>query len=407
MTRSVANRPDCRCLHVCAVAAATMFLMFCLFDDSFGSSPAERTPAQSFTDTTVVLPPAARGDDDWFDLSSFMDQPYGFLPLVEPITEPAVGYGLWFGPMFISKPHGVQKAGWAMPNISYVGGMWTESNTWGTMAMDLRNWMDQRLQTAVAVLYASIKLDFHGIGSDAILKDNPIHYTLRPLLGAVRVKYRLGMSNFWVGLGYVYATTKIEMDIPDQFPRLQDIRRDSDIGGLVPVATYDSRDNVFTPTFGTVAEVSGMFCAKFLGGDAVFQKASAVIMQYVPLDPTLTLGVRGDGFFTFGDVPFYAYPYITLRGAAAMRYQGEEVAQGEMEMRWQFWKRLSLIGFVGYGVAWNDFEFLQNPVKVWTGGTGLRYELARRYGLHFGVDVAWSPDDFAIYLAFGSAWLRP
>jgi hypothetical protein len=42
-----------------------------------------------------------------------------------------------------------------------------------------------------------------------------------------------------------------------------------------------------------------------------------------------------------------------------------------------------------------------------TGGTGFRYEVARRYGLHMGVDVAFGPDDPAIYVQFGSAWLRP
>ena len=216
------------------------------------------------------------------------------------------------------------------------------------------------------------------------------------------------MSNFWVGTGYQYSTTTVEMDIPqERFPQVEDIRKDSDVGGVLASLTFDSRDNVFTPLGGTVGEISGTFNSKALGGDAAFQSYSATILQYYSPDPTVTFGLRGDGLGAFGDVPFYMYPYITLRGAAAMRYQGEEVAQAEFETRWQFWKRLSLIGFVGYGIAWNNLEFLENQVKIWTYGTGLRYELARRYGLHFGVDVAWSPDDFAIYLQFGSAWMRP
>jgi hypothetical protein len=31
--------------------------------------------------------------DGWLDLSGFLDTAYGFVPLVMPITEPAVGYG--------------------------------------------------------------------------------------------------------------------------------------------------------------------------------------------------------------------------------------------------------------------------------------------------------------------------
>jgi hemolysin activation/secretion protein len=97
-------------------------------------------------------------------------------------------------------------------------------------------------------------------------------------------------------------------------------------------------------------------------------------------------------------------PYISLRGAAAFRYQGDEVAQIESEVRWQFWKRFSLVGFVGGGAAWNNGAQFQNTDAIMTGGTGFRYELAREYGLHVGVDVAFSRDTTAVYLQIGSAW---
>ena len=32
-------------------------------------------------------------EDGWADVSGFLDEAYGFLPVVIPITEPAVGYG--------------------------------------------------------------------------------------------------------------------------------------------------------------------------------------------------------------------------------------------------------------------------------------------------------------------------
>jgi len=41
------------------------------------------------------------------------------------------------------------------------------------------------------------------------------------------------------------------------------------------------------------------------------------------------------------------------------------------------------------------------------GGAGFRYELARAYGLHMGLDVARGPDDTAVYIQIGSAWARP
>ena len=70
-------------------------------------------------------------------------------------------------------------------------------------------------------------------------------------------------------------------------------------------------------------------------------------------------------------------------------------------MRWQCWKRYSLVGVVGAGAAWNDFERVDDTVTVVTGGAGFRYELAREYGLHAGLDVAFGPDNAAIYIVLG------
>ena len=64
-------------------------------------------------------------------------------------------------------------------------------------------------------------------------------------------------------------------------------------------------------------------------------------------------------------------------------------------------------GFGGFGAAWNDFEHLDGQRTIQTGGAGFRYEIARRYGIHAGLDLAFGPDETAIYVQVGSAWARP
>jgi hypothetical protein len=49
-------------------------------DEPSPVSATTRTPSKIFS-----------AEDGWLDLSGFMDQSYGFAPLVIPITEPAVG----------------------------------------------------------------------------------------------------------------------------------------------------------------------------------------------------------------------------------------------------------------------------------------------------------------------------
>jgi outer membrane protein assembly factor BamA len=176
---------------------------------------------------------------------------------------------------------------------------------------------------------------------------------------------------------------------------------------VTPSLTYDTRDNIFTPTRGAYFEASAGVFSPALGADDEFQRASLLGMYYVPVCPRLYLGIRGSASASFGNEPFYLRPFISLRGVPIMRYQGEEVAQIEGELRWQFWKRFSLIGFAGGGAAWTHLERFENSRKLITGGAGLRYEIARKYGIHMGLDVARGPDNTAIYVQIGSAWARP
>ena len=346
-------------------------------------------------------------DDGWLDLSEFLGERYGFIPLVIPITEPAVGYGAAGVLAFIDKPMGEAQAGFGRPNITAVGGLATENGTRGAMAGNVHHWLDDRLQTLVGVVRASVNLDFYGIGQDGPLKNHPLTYNLEPLGGVFQAKYRIGQSRVWAGLSYALAVTQVQFDAPATAPGLPDFQRESRVGGLTPSLTYDSRDNIFTPLRGTYVEARAGLFSQALGGDGEFQRVTLTAMHFLPLHPKVTLGVRGDAALSFGDVPFYLRPFIALRGAQVMRYQGEDVAQVEAELRWQFWKRFSLVGFAGVGAAWNDFERFDKTLTVVTGGTGFRYELARKYGLHMGLDVAFGPDTTAIYVQFGSAWMRP
>jgi outer membrane protein assembly factor BamA len=309
--------------------------------------------------------------------------------------------------MFLSKPLPNPEAGLGRPNITAVGGFGTENGTWGTFAGDMRYWFDEHVQTLVGVVYASVNLDYYGVGDDPALANNPLRYNLEPIGGTLRGKYRFGDSRIWAGLNYALVSTKVSFDEPAGTPGVPAFQHESKVGGFTPSLTYDTRDNFFTPTRGTYLEGSaGLFSPAF-GADNNFQRANLVAMQFVPLDSKLFLGVRADGAASFGNEPFYLRPYISLRGAPTLRYQGEEIAQIETELRWQFWERFSVVGFAGTGAAWNNLEHFNSTQTIVTGGTGFRYEIARKYGIHMGLDVAVGPHDTAVYIQIGSSWARP
>jgi outer membrane protein assembly factor BamA len=287
-----------------------------------------------------------------------------------------------------------------------VGGMATENGSQAGVVGDLRHWLDDRLQTRVFAVDGSINLDFFGVGEDAALDASPLRYNLDPRGVSVEARCRLDDSLWWLGLGYVLSRVDVAFEDAAS-TALPVFERRSEIGGLMPSLTFDSRDNMFTPTAGTFLETTVGLYDDSLGGDHDFQRVCVLGMHFVPLAERWFLGVRGDAAATFGDVPFYLEPFVVLRGVPMLRYQGETMVSGEAELRWQFWERFSLVGFDGAGALWNDFERYEDGSSAIAGGVGVRYELAREYGIHAGIAVAFGPEDTVLYIQVGSAWARP
>jgi hemolysin activation/secretion protein len=97
-------------------------------------------------------------------------------------------------------------------------------------------------------------------------------------------------------------------------------------------------------------------------------------------------------------------PYVDLRGVPAMRLQDRRTAVVETEVRWNVTPRWAMIGFVGAARAWGSFTSFADGTDSIGRGVGFRYLVARRLGLHVGMDYARSTQDHAIYLQVGSAW---
>jgi hypothetical protein len=365
------------------------------------------TKAGPSAKTATKPKPPEPARDKWPDASAFLDKKYGFLPIVSLITEPAVGYGASGGLMFLSKSFGDAAAGLGRPNITYVGGMGTANRSWGVFGTDVRYWLKDHLQTLFVAIYTSVNLDFYGIGKSDVLQNDPLRYNLNPRGGMAQVKYRFGETSFWAGLNTRVVSTAVSFDAPEGTPELPDFDRTSNISGVTALGVYDSRNNVFTTTRGTYAEANvGMF-GQWPNNSGPLGRGELLVIQYVPLPFRVYLGMRGQFRTTFGDAPFYFLPYVSMRGVPQMRYQGEQVAQLEAELRWQFWQRLSVVGFAGGGGAWTQFEKFDGAQGVFAGGGGVRYEVARKFGIHAGVDVAASRDTVAFYIQVGSAWSRP
>jgi hypothetical protein len=347
-------------------------------------------------------------EDGWFDVSGFLDTAYGFLPVVVPITEPAVGYGAAGALVFVDRKTPERGQRYTRPNIAAIGGLATENGTRGLFAGHLGTWMDGRLRTLAGAADADVNLEFFGLGGDRAPSGTALDYTVAATGGVASASYRLGDTPVWLGLRYAMAKTSIDLDgpllgLPGVSPQDLDLR----LAALTPSITLDMRDSFFTPTQGWYADLSVPVFREALGSDRDFQKVAVTAMHYRPLSRSLFFAVRGTARSSSDGTPFYLRPFVMLRGVQALRYQGEQAAEAEVELRWQLHPRFSLVGFGGAGIARSDISHGDREQTVAAGGAGFRYLIARKHGLHMGIDVAGGPDEPIIYVVFGSAWLRP
>ena len=347
-------------------------------------------------------------EDGQFDVGRFLAHPRSFLPIPLVVTEPAVGYGGGVAGLFVRPRESAGEDGFARPNISMLGGIATENGTWMAFAGDSSHWYDERLQTLAAGGGGKLNLDFYGLGENRASLDQPISYSLETSLVLLQGNWKLTPMSPWsVGLRYVYSQVEPQLrDAPANVPGLLDDVKIK-ISAPTAVLEFDSRNNLFTPTRGVYSESSYMDSLEELGATESFQRFEQTLMGWIPISDKLILGLRGDYQWSSDGTPFFLRPYIQLRGVAAMRYQGDEMASVEAEARWQFRGRWSLVGAAGYGTAHTERELFSATREVWSGAVGFRYELARLFGMHAGLDVGFSEGESAIYLQVGSAWFRP
>jgi hypothetical protein len=199
-----------------------------------------------------------------------------------------------------------------------------------------------------------------------------------------------------------YNTFEIPIDIPE----FSGNEFSSTLSEVTLKFEFDSRNNVFTPTRGLFLGLSGTYSDTWLGGDALYGRIALTLIGYIPAGNKVFLGVRHESSYSLGDVPFYARPIVYLRGDPLMKYQNNNTMLMEAELSWNVYKRWYLSGFTGMGNAFSSFSELNKGKSVSTFGTGFRYQLARKLGTNLGMDFAFSQDDFAFYIVFGTAWLR-
>jgi hypothetical protein len=347
--------------------------------------------------------------DGKFDVSNFLRSKYGFLALPIIITEPAIGCGGGASAFFIHRdPKSVGKGTRGFPSISALGGFYTTSKSWAVGGGYFGVWKNGniRYRGGVGIVSANLTYYRNPLLSPGIKQ---VDFNIQAYGIIQEIIFRLWNSDFFAGSSYGFAHTDVDASIQHDLP--EEIKSNDfklNIGGLGMSLYYDKRDNMFTPNSGIYGGVKFIVNEKFLGSDRRFQRLFTHMLFYSKLAAAFYGGLRLDYQSSFGDVPFFLRPFISLRGVPAMRYQGESTYLAEGEIRWDFsrTRRWSLLAFGGYGEAQPVRPDLLTKQMAYNWGVGFRYLIARLFGLRIGVDVARGPEQWAFYIQFGSSWFR-
>ncbi|MBK6805871.1 MAG: glyceraldehyde-3-phosphate dehydrogenase [Betaproteobacteria bacterium] len=240
-------------------------------------------------------------DDGKLDLSEWLLDHKGFLPVPIIITEPAVGYGAGVALAFFRESlrdtaeRSTASGRRAPPDVFGVGALATENGTKGAALGGQWTFVDGRYLYRGGVADVSINLDFYGVGGQLPGPIDKVGYELSGFGSFQQGMVRLGDSDVYAGIRWIYLDLSASLDVAagdiGLSPR-QMAKRSSGAGVAIE---HDSRDNIFTPNRGWIGAFEATFYSPEIGGSNTFQAYRAHVFDYHQLSHDWILGLRADG----------------------------------------------------------------------------------------------------------------
>lgn len=348
-------------------------------------------------------------EDGMLDASDYLASARGFLPVPIIITEPAVGYGLGVAVAYFHAPKEIDQEEHphvGPPSITVGFGAKTENGTYLYGGAHSGVWKDDHIRYLGILAKMNVNMTFYPDGLiGEIVGPQGVDFNIDGIFLDQELQFRMKESNWWLGGSYMYTnadnTFKLDLDLPIDLP---DPTFDFTLGALSAFVKYDGRNSTFTPTQGLSATLEFQNYDERWGSDYNYDHISGELLKYIPFGDYSSLGLRLEAETVSGDVPFFAYPFVDLRGIPALRYQGQDVVLGEAEYLWGVTPRWTVVFFGGVGHTTPITELDGESNTVAAGGLGFRYRLARKLGLQTGIDIARGPEDTSFYITVGSAW---
>lgn len=332
-----------------------------------------------------------------------------------PVSSPAIGSGLEWA---VARLFPFNKKDEVSPASAVgVAGIFTNNGSRG-IAIGSRLYLkEDRFRIAAAIANASINFDVYGIGEAAGRQGFYIPLNVKGGVGIGEFLFRVRKSIYLGARGqYRNATLALNQDRldssditsepPDNVASVVEQIRDQLLHqttvSLGPRFQWDTRDSVFYPRHGFLAEAASDLFSTGLGSKWSYQYYKVAFNKYNTLSEHQVLAFRGMACAAAGDrVPIYDLCLFgtanDLRGYTGGRYQDRRMFATQAEYRLMlpakgFLGRFGLVAFAGVGAIGDKFTDIGASDLLPGGGAGLRFRLLKKYPINFRVDYGLGND---------------
>ena len=324
-----------------------------------------------------------------------------------PIANPTIGVGLGAMSMYL-----FQAGQNAPPSSLYLGGFWTDTDSWGGGLGTQTYFSDDRYRLMGFLGYFDVNVEFYGIGSGAGDTGTPTPINQSGPMFVPSFLFRIA-DNLYLGPSYrlmIIETSVDKQGLPPGHPGLL-LPDESRIksSGLGIVLDYDTKDNKFTPRSGSFLEVNTNFSNQAFGSDRDYRQFTIGYNLYKEIGAEQVLAWRATGCSTGGDVPFYELcmlgsAFDSLRGYVAGQYRDEISITTQLEYRRRLYKKLGMVAFGGVGQVAPSLSELTADNILPSVGVGVRFMASEEAQVNLSLDYARGKDSDALYFRIGEAF---
>jgi outer membrane protein assembly factor BamA len=256
--------------------------------------------------------------------------------------------------------------------------------------------------------YSSFPDNFWGLGKQAP-DSNKESYKFKQYYVYLHPQRRIG-NNLFLGIVFEHQRVFGVEYTPGGLFDKENIsgRYGYHISGSGLSLTYDTRNNAFSPSKGTMMQFWFDHFMPWLGSDYQYTSYNVDIRRFIRIYKDQILALQAYGQFTAGEVPLRSLASLgganNMRGYYAGRFRDKNLGVMQAEYRVPIAGRIGVVGFAGIGNVGAELKGIDFHCLKYSYGGGLRIALNKTEKLNLRLDYGLGQHSQGFYLQLGEAF---